>query len=188
MDNDQELLANQALEGFELEIGKLLWMLEDGRERLKQGLAGIDAGHEQAILDWRPRSGTNSIGTLLYHIAAVETDWLFVEVLADYTPETPVAWPDALLPHDMRDQQGRLADLEDETLDDHWRRLDRVRSLLLDAFRGMSVAEFRRPRHLERYDVTPEWVLHHLIQHEAEHRGQILERRADAERVLRVSG
>ena len=188
MDNDRELLANQALEGYQVEIGKLLWMLMDGRERLKHGLAEIEAGQEQAIVDWCPRPETNSIGTLLYHIAAVETDWLFVEVLADYTPETPVAWPDALLPHNMRDQQGRLADLENETLGDHWRRLDRVRSLLFDAFRGMSVAEFRRPRRLEQYDVTPEWVLHHLIQHEAEHRGQILERRADAERVLRVSG
>jgi uncharacterized damage-inducible protein DinB len=44
--------------------------------------------------------------------------------------------------------------------------------------------EFRRPRHLEQYDVTPQWVLHHLIQHEAEHRGQILDRRTEAEQTL----
>ena len=74
MDDDRELLANKALEGYEREIGRLLWMLMDGRERLKQGLAGIDAGRELAILDWCPRPDTNSIGTLLYHIAAVETD------------------------------------------------------------------------------------------------------------------
>jgi hypothetical protein len=27
------------------------------------------------------------------------------------------------------------------------------------------------------YDVTPEWVLHPLLQHEAEHRGQISDMR-----------
>lgn len=34
MDNDLELHANEALFGYEPEIGKLLWMLMDGRERL----------------------------------------------------------------------------------------------------------------------------------------------------------
>ena len=45
----------------------------------------------------------------------------------------------------------------------------------LAAFRGMDIDEFRRRRHLPNYEVTPEWVLHHLAQHEAEHRGQIEE-------------
>ncbi len=173
-----------ALDGYEPEIGTLLWMLEDGRGRLKEGLAGIEAAREGAILHWSPRPGVNSIGTLLYHIAAVETDWLFEEALADYTPAAPVAWPDALLPHDMRDQQGELTRVPHEALAAHLGRLDAIRAILLDAFKGMSLVEFRRPRRLERYDVTPEWVLHHLIQHEAEHRGQILERRAEAERYL----
>jgi uncharacterized damage-inducible protein DinB len=37
----------------------------------------------------------------------------------------------------------------------------------------MDLADFRRIRSLPEYDVTPEWVLHHLMQHEAEHRSQI---------------
>jgi uncharacterized damage-inducible protein DinB len=36
-------------------------------------------------------------------------------------------------------------------------------------------------RSLAEYDVTPEWVLHHMMQHEAEHRGQIGALRAGAE-------
>jgi hypothetical protein len=44
---------------------------------------------------------------------------------------------------------------------------------LLDAYRRMDLAEFRRVRSLEDYDVTPEYVLHHLMQHEAEHHSQI---------------
>lgn len=182
--DQREWKVIDALDGYAPEIGGLLWMLEDGRARLKEGLAGLDAVHEQAVLAWSPQPAVNSIATLLYHIAAVETDWLFEEVLADYTPATAVAWPEDLLPHNMRDARGELTRVPDESLSVHLGRLGAIRAILLEAFKGMSAAEFRRPRRLERYDVTPEWVLHHLIQHEAEHRGQILERRAEAERVL----
>jgi hypothetical protein len=57
--------------------------------------------------------------------------------------------------------------------EDSLERLDVVRDHLLAAYRGMSLAEFRRVRDFPDYYVTPEGVLHHLIQHEAEHRGQI---------------
>jgi uncharacterized damage-inducible protein DinB len=182
--NDREWKVVTALSGYEPEMGVLLWMLEDGRARLKEGLATLDAAREADVLNWSPRPGVNSISTLLYHVAAVEADWLFEEVLADYSPPAAAAWPDALLPHNMRNAQGELTGVPDEPLAAHLQRLDAIRALLLDAFKGMSAAEFRRPRHLERYDVTPEWVLHHLIQHEAEHRGQTLERRAEAERFF----
>jgi hypothetical protein len=38
----------------------------------------------------------------------------------------------------------------------------------------MHETDYRRARNFEHYDVTPEWVLHHLAQHEAEHCGEIL--------------
>jgi hypothetical protein len=37
----------------------------------------------------------------------------------------------------------------------------------------MSTDNFRRARSFPDYDVTPEWVVHHLCQHEAEHRSEI---------------
>lgn len=37
----------------------------------------------------------------------------------------------------------------------------------------MSEDELHRVRALPYYDVTLAWVLHHLAQHEAEHRGEI---------------
>jgi hypothetical protein len=90
MGNRFETLVVEPLSDYEPEIGILLWMLESGRKRLQKGLAQMDAAQEQAILDWRPRPEINSIGSHLYHIAIVETDWLFMEVLADYTPQTAV--------------------------------------------------------------------------------------------------
>jgi hypothetical protein len=65
-------------------------------------------------------------------------------------------------------------------------RLDVVRGLLLTTYGEMSLAEFRRVRDFPDYRVTPEGVLHHLIQHEAEHRGHLGLVRELAERTTEV--
>jgi uncharacterized damage-inducible protein DinB len=51
----------------------------------------------------------------------------------------------------------------------------------------MTLQDFRRPRQLPEYDVTPEWILHHLMQHEAEHRGEMGILRTRAEKSLGLS-
>ena len=148
------------------EIERWLWALEEARGRTLARLSGLTP----ALLDWTPPVGGNAIGTLLYHIAAIEMDWLMTEVL-----ETPDFPPDvlALFPLDVRDNQGRLTPCGGLDLAAHLARFAETRSRLLTVYRDMSAAEFRRVRHLADYDVTPEWVLHHLLQHEAEHRGEI---------------
>ena len=78
-----------------------------------------------------------------------------------------------LLAYDVRDEQGQLTRVESESLDELLSRLQIIRVQLLNVFKGISVEEFYRPRRNEDYIVTPEWALHHLMQHEAEHRGQI---------------
>jgi uncharacterized damage-inducible protein DinB len=128
------------------------------------------AGLDPRAVDWAPPDGGNSIGTLLYHLALIEADWLSVEVLEQESYPAEVA---ALLPHADRDERGRLTRLQGVGLAEHLGRLDAIRARVLAAFRGMALEEFRRVRHLAPYDVTPEWVVHHLLQHEAEHRGEI---------------
>jgi uncharacterized damage-inducible protein DinB len=85
-----------------------------------------------------------------------------------------------LFSDEVRDERGRLTLVMGETLEHHLQRLDAVRAHFLEVFRRISVDEFRRPRTFDDYVVTPEWVIHHLIQHEAEHRGQIGEIRIHA--------
>lgn len=165
-------LKVEALDGYDPVIGRWLWTLEATRGRLKEALDGISP----ADLDWTPPERGNSVGSLLYHIAAIEADWLYVEILAVEFPSEI----DALFPYDVRDGDGRLSVVAGLDLSAHLGRLDMVRGWLLDAFRSIDLDEFRRLRHLEPYSVTPEWVLHHLIQHEAEHRGQILQLRERA--------
>jgi uncharacterized damage-inducible protein DinB len=156
------------------EIGVWLWALEDSRQRT---LATVE-NYTQAVLDWEPSWSGNNIATLLYHIAAVEVDWLYEEVLQQEFP----AEIDRLFPFDMRDAGGQLSKVCKESLEMHIQRLAKVRANLLSVFSVMTLDEFRRPRFLPDYDVTPEWVLYHLLQHEAEHRGQIGEIKLSAER------
>ena len=146
-------------------IASLLWMMEDSRRMLLDTVAGLD----QATLDWEPEIGGNSIGALLYHIAGVEMDWLYTEVLEQDTPEDIIA----LFPADMRENDGHLARWRGEDLPTLERRLANVRQTLLATYASMTPADFRRARSLPDYDVTPEWVLHHLLQDEAVHRGEI---------------
>jgi hypothetical protein len=85
----RHLLAG-ALEGSAPEVGRWLWVLEDTRQLTLESLEGLSP----AALDWLPPHGGNSIGTILYHIAAIEMDWLYAEVL-----EEPEPWPEALTAH-----------------------------------------------------------------------------------------
>jgi uncharacterized damage-inducible protein DinB len=167
LNNEIEDLSVIALPGYNPEIGRWLWALEDTRHDTLKSLDGLT----DEDLDNLPPGADNKIGALLYHIAIVEVGWLHGEVLEQKSlpPEL-----EALFPADSRDEQKQLTYLQGASLQDHLQRLEKVRASLMAEFRGMSIEEFRRPRHFPgEYNVTPEWVLHHLIQHEAEHRGHI---------------
>lgn len=161
----KEQLSVRIVDRFEPEIGREIWRLQDARQRTIKTLKGAS----DRITNWCLPEESHDVGSLLYHIAAIELSWLFEEIL-----EKPIP-PEAeqYFPHPVRDEQGQLFRVRETSLKDHLQRLAYVRDLLVDALKGMSVEEFRRPRHLQEYDVTPEWVLHHLRQHEAEHRGEI---------------
>jgi uncharacterized damage-inducible protein DinB len=150
----------------ELEIGRWLWALQDTRKRTLEALEQVPP----ELLDWLSGSGQSSIGTVLYHIADIEADWLYAEVLERSIPREVTA----LFPFPIRDKGGRLTQVTGFGLQEHLDRLETVRGLLLDAFAEMGLTDFGRVRLLPPYDVTPEWVLDHLMQHEAEHCSQIV--------------
>ncbi|MFB5269437.1 DinB family protein [Paenibacillus enshidis] len=160
-------LQMTALPGYEPEIGRWLWCLEDVRRTILEKLNGISPD----LLD-RQLEGRHSIGSLLYHIALIEADWLYIEVLeaSEYEPEIRT-----LFLQDDRLENGSLVHVEGHTMEQHLHRLQAVRDRLLFHFKGMDITDWRTPRQLEAYDVTPEWVIYHLVEHEAHHRGQIFE-------------
>jgi hypothetical protein len=132
------------------EIGRRLWCLEEARRRTWQRFEGLDV----ALLDWTAREGGNSIGSSLYHIAAIEADYLYADVLQQPFPQAIVE----LFPYDVREAHGRLTPVRGFDLAWYRQRLDETRQRLLAAFGAMDLADFRRVRRQEVADITPEWT------------------------------
>lgn len=165
---DRPRFIVEPLAGYPGQIAEALWQMEDTRTRTLEQLGPIDP----RMVDVAPTGSTNTIGALLYHIAAIELDWLYTEILEsdDYPPDIA-----ALFPDDVRDDEGALVRAAGEPIESHLGRLAVVRSHFLQKMQDIGHAEFTRVRSLESYDVTPAWAIHHLCQHEAEHRGQMTE-------------
>ena len=165
-DREQRIIT--PLDASHPELGRWLWALEDTRARTKGAVAGLD----QAALDWRGPGVDNAIGTLLYHIALIEFDYLYADILREDYP----AGAEEMLPFDDRDGEGNLTVVSGVSLEDHLARLDRIRADFLRLVAPLDADALARSRFLpdSNYEISPAWTLHHLMQHEAEHRGQIL--------------
>lgn len=166
---DRRRLVIAPLPAAEPLVGRWLGVLADIRRRTLEALEGVD----QETLDW-PVAGSNAIGTLLAHIAAIEMDWLFSEILERDIPAHVLA----LLPPDVRDAEGNLWVVAGLPVEEHLRRLAATREIFDTEVGRLALDDFYRPRALPAYDVTPEWVVHHLAQHEAGHRADIATARA----------
>jgi len=160
---EREVLVLQPI-AEHAEVGRWLAALEDGRRDTLRELEGVT----DAMVDRRVTDELNTIGTLLYHVALIEADWLFDDVFDDLG-----AWPSDLLPFGDRDPKGTLTEVRGDPLATHLERLAAVRAVLLERMRPMTVEDFHAPRARQDYDVSPAWVLHHLLQHEAEHRAHV---------------
>ena len=161
------------------EIGRWLWALEEVRARTHRLIDGAD----QRTLDWEGADGReNAIGSLLYHIAQVEMGWVFEDILGK--PFSPQVRSD--FPHKSRDEHGRLSRVLGVSLAEHLGRLKRSRAIALAALREIPIDEWRRLRHPtgEDYEVTPEWAVFHLVEHEAGHTFQISSLKARATRLF----
>ena len=174
-----KVLRTGTLPDCEPEIGRWLWALEEVRRRT----VGLVGDLDQATVDWRgPDEEENSIGSLLYHIALIEMDWLFGDILQQDVP-APIADD---FPLDARDAAGRLAHLPSVPVAEHLGRLNRSRETFLRTCRGLSLESWERLRSPpnEDYLVTPAWVVFHLVEHEAGHAFQIGALRARAKRFF----
>jgi hypothetical protein len=148
------------------EVSRWLAAMEDSRRDTLHELEGVT----EAVLDARPPESDNTIGASLYHLALIEADWLFDDIFEQNLSTTELA---PLFPFDDRDADGLLSAVAGIALAEHLDRLARVRSILLEKLSPMSIEDFTTTRARPRYDASPAWVIHHLLQHEAEHRSEI---------------
>jgi len=158
-------LGADAVQCVEPLVGRYLTMMADSRSLTIETIKAI----RYDLLYWRRNEFDSNISDLLYHIALVEADWLYVDVQQSTIP----AELSRHLAYEDRDAHGRLIHIGTEELEQSLQRLQRVRAALNREYSRMDLAEFRRLRKSGPREVSPEWVLHHLLQHEAEHRGQI---------------
>ena len=170
----KEQLVIQPLVGYAPSVGYALACLEWERSKTLEGVAGLSLETLDGTADGFP----NSVGSLLYHIALIELDWLYSEILEKSIPEDF----EVVFPLEHRDEEGHLAVVVGLELDEHLERLATVRRTLLEELQGMTDEDFYQSRLLEPYDVNPAWVLYHLLEHEAKHSAQIalLRRRLEA--------
>jgi len=149
-------------------VGALISMMEDCRARTLREIDRVPPEIVDATTAWNG----NSIGSLLYHIAAIELDWLFADIAQSDFPAAAGEW----FPHDVREEDGRLTPIGGDDLDRHLERLSWVRQQTRSVLRSLPSDDLQATRSSGNDDsVTVEWILHHLMQHEAEHRGQLAE-------------
>ena len=101
------------------EVGGWLAALEEARRDTLKVLDEVPAD----AVDRDPGDGGDSIGTVLYHVALIEADWVFTDVLdreADIGSD--------LFPADDRTEDGHLSQVRGETLAQHLDRLATIRS------------------------------------------------------------
>jgi len=173
-----EILQVTALSGYPDDIGRWLWAMQALRRRTLELVDGLD----QETLDWEGQDGRdNAIGSLLYHIALVEMSWLYFDLLQQEFP-TEVR---SDLPFDAGSGKAGLTRVPNVSLGEHLGRLERSRTIFLDAFRGMTLVDWRRLRSPGGdEEVTPEWVVFHLVEHEAGHAFQISAMKGRARRFF----
>lgn len=175
-------LAVEPLTGYPPALGRALWTLQETRRRTLSYVDGIS----QDGLYFDPPGQRHSVATLLYHIAVFEVDWLYIDILGgeyDMERRLPKCPPRvaAHLPYPLLMEDRSYTPVSGEPLDVHLERMSVIRKAFLDVFTEFSLEDFRTLRPTEDDPVTAEWVVEHLAQHEAEHRGQIWEARVAGE-------
>jgi hypothetical protein len=172
----------------DLSFGEFQSLIVQGR-KLDTGLPGqveVSRAEVQAAdksqaammyIHWAATEGGQTIAKLLYAIAANEANWLYVGVL-----KQPM--PDEISAFFRRDPDEMNTLIRGETLAQHWRRLEIVRSHLYATYSKMKLKEFQKERQGSPRLLSAEWVIHELCQFEAERRNEIASLYAAAQKAL----
>lgn len=172
MTDNSEMVILQAdpLEDCDPSVGLALWVLQDARRRTLGELEDL----REEWLDLVPPMGHNTLRSILYHMGSTEVHWLYTVL-----QQEPPANMKALFPDDDRDDVGNLAKLTGESLDTYLEKMALARQHFIDIYKTMSAEEFHKLRPIihwtgETHHITPERVLYHLVNHDAEHRGELV--------------
>ena len=157
----------EPVSGLPPRIGLYFAQMEDVRRVTKKYISGLSP--EQ--LSWYPNDRVESVGTLLLHIAAVELSWIGEDIMRRRMPEEWVfAFP---IRFNIPQVSGQPLSFFIEKLDTVREETRRTLATLTDADLGRAVTPLDDAESPGAEQYTIEWILYHLVEHEAHHRGQI---------------
>ena len=155
--------------GLSTGIGYYLSGMEEVRSQLVDAVKTIPDN----LIGKPPFLGAHSIGGLVLHIG--EAEWFYMQMvvsgrqLTDEIKNAPY-W-------DILDEVDRVA-RNGYTADFCLQEAEKIRNLTRDVLFTYNDKDLERTIKFERHDKPTEytlrWILHHLIDHEAQHKGQIL--------------
>jgi uncharacterized damage-inducible protein DinB len=158
-----------SVSGFSTEIGFYLSGMEEVRDQLREAVEGMsdDRIHRPAISD------AHAIGALVLHIGEAEWYWMQC-VVAGYevTDEIRCApyWDVLKDPKGFSNKSYSAEFCLNE--------IKKIREQSRTTLAAFNDSDLERIFSIERCGETHErslrWILHHLIDHEAQHKGQIL--------------
>jgi uncharacterized damage-inducible protein DinB len=156
------------LTGFSPRIGRYLAMMDDVSARVLSYVDGLSA--EQ--LSWFPDESCESIGTLLLHIAAVERSWIGEDICRrpmgeEWLPAFAIRFE---LPQISGKELPYFVNILKKTRDET--KTDLAKLTDDDLSREIAPLEPGEKANAEKR-FTIEWILYHVLEHEAHHKGQI---------------
>jgi uncharacterized damage-inducible protein DinB len=160
------------VEGYSPQVGRYVAQLNEVRDDLKSQLEGLTV--EQ--IDWYPDEKTESIGTQLLHLDAIEWSWINEDIFGRPDTEYPGSWEEA-----MPIRVG-VPQVTGRPLEWYMSKLDATRERTLEVLKGFTdedlarlVGEAEPSPGVEKgsYLYTIDWIIWHILQHEASHLGQV---------------
>jgi uncharacterized damage-inducible protein DinB len=156
-------------EGFSPGIGFYFSGMEEVRGQLREAVTDLSSEK----LNWPAFSGAHSIGALVMHIGEAEWWWMQCVVLGHELTEEDLHAPfwDVLKSPDAFSSKGHTAE-------SCLQEIRKIRSQTREVLASCNDEDLERIISFEkggqRYEHNLRWILHHLIDHEAQHKGQIL--------------
>jgi uncharacterized damage-inducible protein DinB len=155
--------------GFGREIGLYLAGMEEVREQVRAAVSEMtDAQIQQPAI---PRA--HSIGALVLHIGEAEWYWMQMVVSGHMLSEE-----DRLAPYwdVLKDPEGFAE--KGYSVDFCLQEITKLREQTKGTLSSFNDSDLERTFSIQRrgqmHEQTLRWILHHLIDHEAQHKGQIL--------------
>ncbi|HKC62805.1 MAG TPA: DinB family protein [Pyrinomonadaceae bacterium] len=157
------------IEGVKPEIARALAAMEEVREQLRRSVRDISDNDIARVA----LPGAHSIGALTLHIGEAEWFWMNCVILGHKLTDEDRRQPF----WDVLDEPERFADKNYST-QFCLEKIDNIREETRKFLATLGDADLEKTYSHTRDETTMEtnlrWILHHLVDHEAQHKGQIL--------------